>query len=87
MAQAVYLLCALTSVLCSVLLFRSYKDCKLKLLLWTGLCFGFLALTNIILVVDVVILPHVDFYGAAWRNLTGAIAGCLILFGLVWEMS
>lgn len=87
MVEVVYLLCAIMSVVCAYLLFRGYQDGKTRLLLWSSLCFGFLAITNITLVVDLVIFPQLDFSGVIWRNLTGAIAGCLLLFGLIWEVT
>jgi hypothetical protein len=37
MAAAVYVLCALTSLACAVLLLRSYARRRVRLLLWNGL--------------------------------------------------
>jgi hypothetical protein len=85
MAELVYILCALMSTACAFMLFRGYRDSKSKLLMWSCLSFCFLAINNIVLLVDVVLLPDVDFGGVSWRNLSGAIAGCLLLFGLMWE--
>lgn len=87
MAEIVYALCALLSMACFVLLFRAYRKGRTRLLLWTSLCFLLLALNNSILFVDNIILPDVDFGGAFLRNLTGAIAGALLLFGLLWEVT
>ena len=42
----VYLLCFLTSFACAVLLLRSYRASLARLLLWSGLCFLLLAVTN-----------------------------------------
>ena len=39
MAAAVYVLCALTSLACAVLLLRAYLRRKVRLLLWSGLGF------------------------------------------------
>jgi hypothetical protein len=87
MAEIVYLLCFIMSVACSLLLFRSYRKSFSPLLLWSTLFFAFLAINNAILVVDLVIIPNVEFDGPLWRNLAGAAAGLLMLFGLIWEVT
>jgi uncharacterized protein DUF5985 len=83
MATLVYVLCALTSAACAVLLLRAYLRGRVRLLLWVGLCFVGLALNNLLLFVDVRIAPDVDL--SLWRSLP-ALAGLLVLiYGLVWE--
>jgi hypothetical protein len=83
MATLVYVLCALTSAVCAVLLLRSYARSRVRLLLWVGLCFVGLALNNVLLFIDVRITPDVDL--SLWRTLP-ALAGLLVLiYGLVWE--
>ena len=83
MATLVYVLCALTSAACAVLLLRGYAKTRVRLLLWVGLCFVGLALNNVLLFVDVRIAPDVDL--SLWRSLP-ALAGLLVLiYGLVWE--
>ena len=83
MADIAYILCALTSIGCAVLLLRGYKQSRLRLLFWSGLCFVGLALNNILVIVDVRILPDVDL--STTRPLP-ALAGLLLLiFGLIWE--
>jgi hypothetical protein len=83
MATAVYLLCILTSLVCAVLLVRGWLATRVRLLLWSALCFIGLALNNILLFVDVRVLPETDL--SVVRTLP-ALAGVLILlFGLVWE--
>ena len=52
-----YLLCAITSALCAVLLVRAYLASRTRLLLWSALCFVFLAANNLLLFTDVVVLP------------------------------
>ncbi len=87
MAEAVYLTCAITSVLCAILLLRRSRHCQGQLLLWSAMCFGLLALNSLILFVDLVVLPETDIDGMFWRNLLGAGAGSTLLFGLIWELS
>jgi hypothetical protein len=83
MAQLVYLLCAITSLACAVLLLRGYRRTAVRLLLWSGLCFTGLALDNMILIFDRIILPDRDLSFA--RNVPGLLALMLLLFGLVWD--
>ncbi|MGZ5279861.1 MAG: DUF5985 family protein [Pseudobdellovibrionaceae bacterium] len=85
MAEVVYALCALFSVVCASLLFRGYQSQKARLLLWSSLAFAMLALNNIVLFVDLVIYPEMDFNGPLVRSAAGAIGGVLLLFGLIWE--
>ena len=83
MATAVYLLCILTSLVCAVLLVRGWLATRVRLLLWSALCFIGLALNNILLFVDVRVLPATDL--SVVRTLP-ALAGVLVLlFGLIWE--
>jgi hypothetical protein len=83
-AQAVYVLCMLTSLFCAFLLFRSHRAQHSRLLLWSTLCFAGLAVSNALLVIDLIVLPEVDL-----RLLRASItfASALSLVGgLVWEM-
>lgn len=87
MGETVYFLCTLTSLACSFLLLRGHFATGSRLLMWGGLCFGFLAVNNIVLIIDVVVLPEIDFHGSIWRSGIGACAGSLLLFGLIWELT
>lgn len=84
MAEAVYILCAITSILCAVLLLRGYRATRTRLLFWASLCFVFLAINNVILYFDLVVLPPgIDLF---WYRNTAAVAGmALLIFGLTWE--
>lgn len=83
MATLVYALCALTSLACAVLLLRSWARNRVRLLLWVGLCFVGLALNNIVLVVDVRVVPELDL--SLWRSLPALAGLILLMYGLVWE--
>ena len=83
MAEAVYILCAVTSVLCAFLLLRGYRTTRTRLLFWASLCFVFLAVNNVILYADLVVLPHVDLFW--YHNITAVTGMLVLLFGLVWE--
>ena len=83
MALAVYVLCALTSVACAALLFRSYLRGRAPLLLWSSLCFAGLAVNNVILFVDKVVVTDVDL--SMLRAASGLVAVLLLVYGLVTE--
>lgn len=83
MANIAYILCTLTSIGCAVLLLRGYRQSRSRLLLWSGLCFAGLALNNVLLIVDMRLVPNVDL--SSVRSLP-ALAGLLLLiFGVIWE--
>lgn len=84
MGALIYSLCALTSITCLVLLWRSWRASGARLLFWSALCFGALSVNNVLLVVDRVILPTaVNLY--TWRLGAAFFAVLLLLFGLIWE--
>ena len=83
MAEVVYILCSLTSIWCSVLLWRGYLRHRTRLLLWSSLCFVGLAGNNTLLFFDKVLYPNTDMgMPRAWLALTGLL---LLLYGLVWD--
>lgn len=83
MAEVLYVLCAATSVACAALLIRGYRRSHTRLLLWCALCFVGLALNNILLVVDLIIVEDIDL--ALWRLLASLAGVALLLYGLIWE--
>jgi hypothetical protein len=83
-AAAVYVLCALTALLCAVLLFQAWSRSRLPLLFWSALCFAGLTASNVLLVVDLLVVPGVDLF--VWRTLTSLVAFSLLLYGLIWKM-
>jgi heme/copper-type cytochrome/quinol oxidase subunit 4 len=81
---AVYALCALTSIACAVLLLRGYARSRVRLLLWSGLCFVGLALNNVVLFVDVRMLPATDL--SLIRTIPAVAGIAILIYGLIWEM-
>ena len=79
-----FLLAALTSFGCMVLLFRGYARTGVRLLLWSGLCFIFLTANNVLLFVDVVVLPtEIDL---RVQRLVMALVGIVcLLYAFIWE--
>ena len=83
LGAVVYFLGAVTTTACALLLLRGYISGRKKLLLWSGVCFTGLALSNSLIFVDLVLVPDVDLY--RWRLATAAIAMVILLYGLIWE--
>ena len=83
MAMAVYLLCALTSLCCAVLLLRGFLRTRQRLLMWSGLAFAGMFLNNAILIVDVRLGPQLDL--SVWRSLPTLLGLVVLLYGLVME--
>ena len=82
-ADLVYILCALTSLSCAVLLLRGYMRTRARMLFWSGLCFSFFALNNIFLVIDLTVLPMVDL--SVLRTTTGVIGVVLLIYGFIMD--
>lgn len=80
---AVYMLCFLTSSACAFLLARNYRRTGARLLMWSALCFGFLALNNGVVFIDALVLPDVDL-AVPRLGLSLAAVGVL-LFGFIWD--
>lgn len=83
MPGIVYLLCAATALLCAVLLFRGYARTRVRLLFWSGLCFTGLMIDNMLLYVDIFVVPDVNL--EIWRMIPGLLAIMLLVYGLVWD--
>lgn len=83
MAEAVYVLCALTSILCAVLLFRGYRANRTRLLFWSSAAFAGLALHNVLLFLDLVVLLHIDLF--YWRTGIALASMLVLLYGLIGE--
>jgi hypothetical protein len=84
MAAVVYLLGTIVTLLCAILLLRAYRGVRMKLLLWSGLCFVGLTASNALLCIDLLLLPNtIDLYMA--RLGTAAAAMLLLIYGLVFE--
>ena len=81
MSETIYTLCAVTSILCALLLFRGWLQTRTKLLFWSALCFAGLAGTNFMLVLDELVYTNIDMIlPRLWVSL-GAVL--LMLYGLI----
>jgi hypothetical protein len=83
MAEAVYLLCMLTSAGCAFVLLRTYLKRRTALLLWSSICFTMLAANNALLVLDLIVFPDVDL--SLWRSAFAAAAMLVLAMALTWE--
>ena len=81
---AVYILCFLTSAACAWLLGRSYFRTRTRLLLWSSLCFLFLAGNNLLLVLDVLVFADTNL--RVGRLLLSLSAVIVLLFGFIWDL-
>ena len=79
----VYLLCFATSTLCAFLLGRSFRRTRSRLLFWSALCFGLLALVNFVVVLDMLVYPEIDFRPI--RLWLSVVAVAVLLFGFIWD--
>ncbi len=79
------MLCFLTSLVCAWMLARSYSRSGTRLLLWSAVCFGFLALNNLALVLDLVVWrENVDL--RVLRLLLALAAIASLIWGFVWAV-
>ena len=79
-----FLLAALSSFACMVLLFRGYARTGVRLLFWSALCFVCLSINNALLFIDTIIFPtQVDL---RIYRLGAALLGILaLLYAFIWE--
>lgn len=84
MAEAIYILCALTSFACAVTLLRGYRKSNARFLLWSAICFVGLAANNALLIVDKLFLPTTTDL-SFWRTFIGLLAMLVLLYGLIWD--
>lgn len=83
MASIIYILCAATALTCTILIWRSYRSTRHRLLFWCGLCFAGMFLSNLLLIVDRLIIPEADL--STVRLGVGLLTLLPLLYGLVLE--
>lgn len=81
--KIVYLLCTLTSAACAFALTRGYLKTRTRLLLWSTLGFVGLAISNLLLFLDLVIYTDLDL--SLWRMLANCAGVAIFLGGLIWD--
>ena len=86
MASAlVYILCALTSAACAVMLLRGYLRSKTRFLLWSSLCFAAFFVNNLLLMIEKVFVPDTVLFPQVWRSSVALLGLCLLIYGLIWD--
>ncbi|HUC52282.1 MAG TPA: DUF5985 family protein [Xanthobacteraceae bacterium] len=78
-----YLLCFCTCLFCCVLLIRHYRINRSRVLLWSAACFVLLALNNLLVIVDLILLPTFDL--SLPRLIATLLAVSTLLVGFIWE--
>lgn len=79
----IYVLCLVAAGFCTVLLLRGYRRSGTRLLLWTGLCFAFLSLNSLAVILDMLVYPERDIL-LLRHGATLAAVGTLLV-GLIWD--
>lgn len=83
MIEAIYILCALTSVGCAILLARHYFRFKGRLLLFSSIFFSIQSIANLLLVVDLLLVPYINLSFA--RSITAFVGVAVLIYGLITE--
>ena len=79
-----FLLAIVTSLACMVLLFRGYMRSGLRILMWSALCFVCLSINNILLFIDLVLLPtNIDL--RVFRHGTALVGMLFMIYGFIRE--
>ena len=82
---AVYILCFFTGSACAFLLARNYGRTRARLLMWSALCIVLLACNNLLVVVDLLVLPAEVSLRLARLGFSLA-AVMVLLFGFIWDL-
>jgi len=79
-----YLLAILSSLSCATLLMRAYLRQRVRLLMWSAICFIGLTINNVALFIDLVLFPQVDL---RLLRLTPALLGmACLLYGFILDV-
>lgn len=84
LAPTIYTLCLISSVVCAWLLIRSYVRNRTRLLLWSAICFFLLAVNNLFVVIDLLLVQSIDF--GLFRQFCTLSAISVLLYGFIWEL-
>ena len=78
-----YALAVASSCTCAILLLRAYARRRIRLLMWSGICFVGLSINNIALFIDLVVFPHIDLRLA---RLIPALMGMIcLLYAFIFD--
>jgi hypothetical protein len=82
-AATVYVLCAATTLTCTILLLRANRRQPNALLFWSALCFVGLTLSNILLFIDLVVVPMHDL--STIRGAVTLLSLSSLIYSLIWN--
>lgn len=83
-ASIMYLMCGATSLLCAVLLTATYRRNRTRFLLFSSICFSGLAISNMLLCIDLILFPQLNLL--PFRQCLSLAAYFSLLWGFVWEI-
>ena len=83
MPGIVYILCTLTALASAILLARATFHGGGRLLFWSAIAFAGMALNNLLLYVDRVIAPNVDW--SLYPNVVALASVSVLLYALIWD--
>ena len=79
-----FLVAVITCLACTVLLFRGYIQARQRILLWSTLCFVCLTINNLLLFIDLVVLPEeIDL--RVFRHSAALVGMLFLLYGFIRE--
>ena len=78
-----YFLAIATSLACTVLLFRGYVSSRTRILMWSAVCFTCLTLNNVLLFLDLVVLPDIDL--RLFRHITALAGMMFMIYGFIYD--
>ena len=79
-----YVLAILSSLTCATLLTRAYLQRRVRLLMWSAICFIGLTINNVALFVDLVVFPQVDL--RLLRLVPALIGMSCLLYGFILDV-
>lgn len=80
----VFFFCVITSVICMTLLIRGWRRTGTRLLLWSALCFVGLTINNLLVFIDLVLLPDtIDLLPL--RHIASLSSVSVLIWGFIWE--
>ena len=83
LSALVYLLCFLASAVCAGLLVRQYRRSPTPVLVWSAACFVLLAVSNLLVVIDRMVIEEVSL--RTLRLAVTLVAISVLLYGFIWE--
>jgi hypothetical protein len=78
-----YAVAFLSSLACAILLFRGYARRRVRLLMWSTICFVGLTINNVALFLDLIVFPDIDL--RLVRLVPALIGVSFLLYGFICD--